>query len=158
MGKLAERLKQLPQASRIYKLKELPTLLAESSQIARLYILLTDFDFIEAKISELGPQPLIEDYDLAFTPDILNSEEWVKSKGENLRIIQSALRLSAHILEQNKMQLAGRLWGHLMPFDVPEIKGMLEQGSGKANCTLVTPIDTYPNSSRGSFAAYFRRT
>ncbi|MEG4352666.1 hypothetical protein QUA74_23380 [Microcoleus sp. LAD1_D3] len=52
MGKLAERLKQLPQGSRIYKLKELPTLLAESSQIDRLQILLTDFDFIEAKVSE----------------------------------------------------------------------------------------------------------
>ncbi|MEG5238036.1 hypothetical protein QUB77_27875, partial [Microcoleus sp. AT9b-C3] len=140
MGKLAERLKQLPQASRLYKLQVLPKLLSDSSRVTNLYILLTDFDFIEAKISELGPQPLIEDYDLAFTPNILNSEEWVKSKGENLRIIQSALRLSAHILEQNKMQLAGRLWGHLMPFDVPEIKVMLEEAEARQIAPWLRPL------------------
>jgi len=127
MGRLAERLKQLPQGSRIYKLKALPKLLAQASQVDRLYILLTDFDFIEAKISELGPQPLIEDYDLAFTPDILNSGEWVKSKGDNLRIIQSALRLSAHILEQDKTQLAEQLLGRLLSYKGPEIQVMLEQ-------------------------------
>jgi hypothetical protein len=37
MGELAERLKQLPQGSRIYKLKELPSLLADASQVDRLY-------------------------------------------------------------------------------------------------------------------------
>ncbi len=79
MGKLAERLKQLPQGSRLYKLQVLPKLLSDSSQITNLHILLTDFDFIEAKISELGLQPLIEDYDLAFTPDILNYKYWVNN-------------------------------------------------------------------------------
>ncbi|MEG4346646.1 WD40 repeat domain-containing protein [Microcoleus sp. A003_D6] len=138
MGRLAERLKQLPQGSRIYKLKALPKLLAQASQVDRLYILLTDFDFIEAKISELGPQPLIEDYDLAFTPDILNSEEWVKSKGENLRIIQSALRLSAHILEQDNTRLTAQLLGRLSPLEASEIKPLLEQAAKQ--CQLHTKL------------------
>ena len=144
MGRLAERLKQLPQGSRIYKLKALPKLLAQASQVDRLYILLTDFDFIEAKISELGRQPLIEDYDLAFTPDILNSEEWIKSKGENLRLIQGALRLSAHVLEQDKTQLVGQLLSHLLYFDTPEkldiqrFRQQVKQG-GKTYLRCLTP-------------------
>ncbi|MEG4006325.1 hypothetical protein QUA23_09535 [Microcoleus sp. Pol1C5] len=47
MGKLAERLKQLPQGTRIYRLRDLPKLLVESSQLDRLHTLLLDFDFIE---------------------------------------------------------------------------------------------------------------
>lgn len=127
MGKLAERLKQLPQGSRIYRLQVLPKLLSDSSQVTNLYILLTDFDFIEAKVSELGVQLLIEDYDLAFTSDILNSEELSKSKGDNLKIIQNALRLSAHILVQDKTQLAGQFLGHLLFSDAPDILKILEQ-------------------------------
>jgi hypothetical protein len=127
MGKLAERLKQLPQGTRIYRLRDLPKLLVESSQVDRLHTLLLDFDFIEAKVSALEPQPLIEDYDLAFTPDLSTSREEVNRNADNLRLIQGALRLSAHILEQDKTQLAGQLLSRLLSYKAPEIQAMLEQ-------------------------------
>jgi len=110
MGELAERLNRLPPGSRIYRLQVLPNLLANASQVDRLYNLLTNFDFIEAKVYELGSQPLIEDYDLASAPDVLLSGE----KADSLRLIQSALQLSAHVLERDKTQLAGQLLGRLL--------------------------------------------
>lgn len=107
MGKLAERLKQLPKGQRIYRLQVLATLLAESSQVDRLHTLLTDFDFIEAKVFELGSQPLIEDYDLVFNPGLVSSKGRLQQNTDNLKLIQGALRLSAHVLEQYKTQLVG---------------------------------------------------
>jgi hypothetical protein len=40
-----------------------------------LYNLLSDFKYIDTKISALGSQPLIEDYDLAFNADLITFEE-----------------------------------------------------------------------------------
>lgn len=50
-----------------YTLEFLPANLTEDGEIEELYIVLTDFEFIGAKIDEpkLGPQRLIEDYNLA---------------------------------------------------------------------------------------------
>ena len=140
MSEIGNQLASLPPEKRDYALKHLPTHIAKAGRGKQLHRWLTDFDFIEAKVSALGPQPLIDDYDLAFNSDILNSENWVKNKGDNRRIIQSALRLSAHILEQDKTQLAGRLWGHLMPFDVPEIKVMLEQAEARQIAPWLRPL------------------
>ncbi len=127
MGKLAERLKQLPQGQRIYRLQVLATLLAESSQVDRLHTLLTDFDFIEAKVFELGSQPLIEDYDLAFNSELLTSAQGLKQNTDNLKLIQGALQRSAHILNQDKIQLAGQLLGRLLSGNAPKIQPILEQ-------------------------------
>jgi len=127
MSDLKRRLANMSPSKRREALQSLPRYLAEASEAQRLQSLLSNFEFIDAKVSALGPQPLIEDYDLAFTSDILNSEDWVKNKSDNLRRIQGALRLSAHILEQDKTQLAGQLLGRLLSYKAPEIQVMLEQ-------------------------------
>jgi WD40 repeat protein len=125
MGKLAESLNRLPAGSRLYRLQTRPQLLAQSGQAERLFELLTDFVFIEAKVShpDIKLQELIEDYDRAFERRVGISGE----KAETLRLIQGAIRLSAHILDKDKTQLAGQLLGRLMSFEVPEIHTMLEQ-------------------------------
>ena len=107
---------------RDYALKYTPSHLAKAGQVKQLYRCLTNFDFIEAKVSALGIQPLIEDYNLALNPDLLLSEE----QAHTLGLIQGAVRLSVHILEEDKTQLAGQLWGRLLSFEVPEIQAMLE--------------------------------
>ena len=78
---------------RLYALETLPGHLAESVQGEKLHQLLTDFDFIEAKLDAVGVQPLIEDYDLARVSDVLLSE----GQTESLKLIQGAIRKSAHI-------------------------------------------------------------
>lgn len=92
MGKLAENLKKLSPEKQVYSLQFMPELLAQSSRYDRLYILLADFDFIEARILKVGTQHLITDYDLFFTPDAMKSEHWSEIKGQKLRAIQEVLR------------------------------------------------------------------
>jgi WD40 repeat protein len=104
-------------------LQILPKILGAAAQADRLHHLLTDLDFIEAKVSAVGPQPLIEDYDLAFKPGILLSE----NKANSLRLIQAVLRLSAHILTEEKTQLAQQLLGRLLSCEVPRVQLVWEQ-------------------------------
>ncbi|MBD0309891.1 MAG: hypothetical protein ICV80_17835, partial [Microcoleus sp. T1-bin1] len=118
MSKFKERLGKQSPKKRLYTLETMPGHLAQSVQGERLHQLLTDFDFIEAKLDALGVQALIEDYDLARISDVLLSE----GQTETLRLIQGGIRKSAHILEKDKTQLAGHLWGRLVDFEMPQIQ------------------------------------
>ncbi|MEG4171731.1 hypothetical protein QUA11_29755, partial [Microcoleus sp. S13_D1] len=102
----------------------------------RYYRWLTDFGFIEAKLKLLGVQPLIEDYDLGRNADMLLSEQ----QTETLRFIQGAIRKSAHVLEMDKRQLAGQLLGRLLDFEMPEIRGMLEQAKQWKGSPWLRPL------------------
>lgn len=113
MSNLKERLANMPSAERRDTL-EMPIYLANAREAKRLQSLLTNFDFIDAKIShkEFGVQPLITDYDLALQPDIEISEE-IK---DNLKLIQSAIRMSANVLTDDPSQLPSQLLGRLISY------------------------------------------
>lgn len=113
MSDLKARLTNMPPAQRRDTL-EMPSYLAEHGEAKRLQSLLSNFDFIDAKIyyKEFGLQPLITDYDLAFQPDIEISEE-IK---DNLRLIQGAIRMSANILTDDPSQLPSQLLGRLISY------------------------------------------
>ena len=100
----------------------------KSSDLKKYYKVLTDFDFINAKINhfEFGVQSLIEDYYLINDSELLNNPEYNPEQVTTLKLIQGALRLSAPILVKDKMQLAGQLWGRMQHFAVLEIQAMLE--------------------------------
>ena len=85
-------------------------------------------------------QRLIEDYDL-----VGGNNEKVRT----LKLIQGALRLSAHILVKDAKQLAGQLSARLQSFDVPEIKSLLQQISEAQNGCLIslTPSLSPPNGN-----------
>src|SRR2546426_227203 len=114
---------------RLYTLRDLPAHLAEADEVEHLRSLLTTFDYLQAKIGTLtlGSQLLIDDYDLACIPKSGVSVENSKSLSDPLRLIQDAIRLSAHILVLETMQLAGQLLGRLLSEEAPEIQGLLEQ-------------------------------
>ncbi|WP_373535292.1 WD40 repeat domain-containing protein [Microcoleus sp.] len=113
MSDLKARLANMPPAKRRDAL-EMPIYLANAREAKRLQSLLTNFDFIDAKIShkEFGVQPLITDYDLALQPDIEISEE-IK---DNLKLIQDAIRMSANVLADDPSQLPSQLLGRLMSY------------------------------------------
>src|SRR4028118_2298071 len=117
MGKLKDGLARMSAEKQSYTLETLPSSLAERSKGQRLHQLLTDFDFIEAKLKLLGVQALIEDYDLTRNSEVLLSQE----QSETLRLIQGAIRKSAHVLGQHKTQLAGQLLGRLLPYEITKI-------------------------------------
>jgi len=121
--------------------------------LEKYFQLLTDFNFLAEKIHHpvFGLQALIEDYDLVEDPPqppllrgeniSLNSE-----KVKTLKRVQGALRLSAHILANDKTQLVGQLWGRLQGFDVPEIQQLLSQAKQSKTTGLrpLTPSLTSP--------------
>ncbi|OUL31311.1 hypothetical protein BV372_20330, partial [Nostoc sp. T09] len=76
--------------------------------------LLYDFRWLQAKLENININALLADYDFL-------------SEDENLQLIQSALRLSAHILNEDKQQLAGQLLGRLLGFERSEIQRLLTQ-------------------------------
>jgi len=63
--------------------------------------LLLDFPWLQAKLEVTDANALIADYD--FFAD-----------GEDLHLVQGAIRLSAHILANDKTQLAGQLLGRVL--------------------------------------------
>ncbi|PHM08873.1 hypothetical protein CK516_18190, partial [Nostoc sp. 'Peltigera malacea cyanobiont' DB3992] len=116
------------------------------------YKRLTDFNFIDAKIkhSDFGVQSLIADYDLINDSELLNNSEYNPEQVKTLKLIQGALRLSAHILVKDKMQLAGQLWGRMQHFAVPEIQTMLEVAKQQQVLPWLRPLTSNLISPGGS--------
>ncbi|MEG4867168.1 MULTISPECIES: hypothetical protein [unclassified Microcoleus] len=137
MSKLGVWLAQQSQGDREYFLKYQPRDFVQVLQEFNRYCAwLTDFGFIEAKLEFLGVQALIDDYDLARISDVLLSEE----QTETLKLIQRAIRKSAHILDKDKTQLVEHLWGRLLDFEMPQIQGMLEQAKQWKDCPWLRPL------------------
>ncbi|MDC0840406.1 hypothetical protein POG23_22350, partial [Limnoraphis robusta] len=138
MTSFIERLNKLYPEKRRYALEEIPKHLVNTAQTARLHQVLTDFDFMQAKLAECGVQALIEDYDLAMSSDVLLNPE----QTETLQLIAGTLRLSAHILASDKTQLAEQLWGRLLSFENPEIVALLEQAKQAQKKPWFCPLTT----------------
>lgn len=112
MSEFAKKLaKQTPDMQRAY-LKKLPYSQAEAGKTEKFYKTLTKLDFLEAKVSKLGVQSLISDYDLATNSNLLLSEDQV----DTLRLIQGAIRMSANVLTDDPSQLPSQLLGRLMSY------------------------------------------
>lgn len=143
MPSFNERLRALPREQRHYTLSYLAMELVEARQSELLLRLLTTFEFLHAKVVELEPQLLIDDFDLAFVLGLADHED-------GLRLIQAALRLSAHVLIEDPAQLAGQLIGRLVSFPAPEVQDLLAQaGQWKSAPWLrpLSPILTPPGGS-----------
>uniref|UniRef100_A0A8J6ZM29 PQQ-binding-like beta-propeller repeat protein n=1 Tax=Desmonostoc muscorum LEGE 12446 TaxID=1828758 RepID=A0A8J6ZM29_DESMC len=116
-----------------------PYNLVSSGNLEKYYQTLTDFEFLTAKINhpEFGVQALIEDYDLIDDAEALNNPKKVKS----LKLIQGALRLSAHILVTDKQQLASQLQGRLLHQKTSEeIQALLTQIKQKITTPWLCPL------------------
>ena len=96
--------------------------LVEVGHKEELCKLLLDFSWIQVKLESTDVNLLISDYN--HLPD-----------DHILRLVQGAIRLSAHILTKDKSQLSGQLLGRMQSFHEPEIQSMLEQA-----CTSKEPI------------------
>jgi WD40 repeat protein len=121
----------------------------KSGHLEKYYQLLTDFNFLAEKINhpEFGVQALIEDYDLIDDSEVLTHQEYKPESVKTLKLIQGALRISAHILAEDRTQLAEQWWGRMQCFDVPEIQAMLEQAKQSKTAWLrpLTPSFSTPD-------------
>jgi WD40 repeat protein len=100
------------------KLSELPFQQTYGHLWDELKSLLTDFEFLYAKVSAVGPQPLIEDY---------NEANIAGYRGQDLSQMQKALEISAHVLNEDENLLWSQLHGRLMNTNQPEIQSMLSK-------------------------------
>ncbi|MBD2737435.1 hypothetical protein H6H03_26725, partial [Nostoc paludosum FACHB-159] len=143
MGKLAEKLAAMKPDYRRSFLKNYASLQVELENLEKYYAILTNFDFITAKINhpEFGVQPLIDDYDLIDSEETLNYSEYNFEKVKILKLIQGALRLSAHVLVTDKQQLASQLHGRLLNQQMPEkIQALLAQIKQKTTTSWLCPL------------------
>ncbi|MBW2647649.1 MAG: hypothetical protein JRE23_16040 [Deltaproteobacteria bacterium] len=101
--------------------------LVEAGREEELQRLLFDFDWIWAKLTATDVNSLIANYDYL-------------SDDSDLRQVQGATRMSAHVLARDKTQLAGQLLGRLQSFDVPEIQSMLKQARGWEGDVWLCPL------------------
>jgi WD40 repeat protein len=88
---------------------------------------LLDFNYLEAKLAATDANALIADYD------------YLPHDGD-LRLLKSALRLSAHVLARDVIQLANQLIGRLLGSGKPDIQDLLRQVCEKAPCPWLRPI------------------
>jgi len=124
---------QLPE-NRLHLLRHQPSYFAKGREVQRLVAWLTDFGFLQQKLEAVGVVALINDFDLALG---LGGEQ------EALRLIQGALRLSAHVLDKdNSKQLVSQLWGRLLSFSQPEVVALLKQAQQGQEKPWFRPLTT----------------
>ncbi|MCP4544671.1 MAG: hypothetical protein GY832_46820 [Chloroflexi bacterium] len=110
-----------------YGFRHLPRHLAHSGRVEKLREMLCDFDWLQAKLDVVNVDALLVDY------DHLPEET-------ELHMVQNALRLSAHILAQDKTQLAGQLMGRLLTFEQTEIQSMLARARKYEGAPWLRPL------------------
>jgi len=95
-----------------YGLRHLPAHLHQVGHDRALWTVLSDFNFLQAKLEATDTSALVADYEYL-------------QQGVDLRLVQSAIQLSAHVLARDRRQLAGQLTGRLLGNPAPVIQGLL---------------------------------
>jgi WD40 repeat protein len=111
----------------VYTLRHLPGHLHQVGRDRDAQSVLLNFDFLQAKLEAAGPNKLIADYD--FLP-----EDTV------LQLVQSAIRLSAHVLMRDDHQLGSQLIGRLLGDPAADIQALLEQAVQSTSWTWLRPL------------------
>jgi WD40 repeat protein/tRNA A-37 threonylcarbamoyl transferase component Bud32 len=105
-------------------------LLAHLHLVGRDHILCTvlkDFSFLQRKLDGTDASALIADYDYL-------------SSDADLRLVQSAIRLSAHVLARDRRQLAGQLTGRLLSNPAPVIQVLLKCAAESKSWPWLRPL------------------
>ncbi|WP_052754371.1 WD40 repeat domain-containing protein [Calothrix sp. 336/3] len=123
-------------------LGESPRLLLDGGEIHKCCDLLSNYDFIEAKINHFlfGVQAAIEDYELIENEKLGNKQGYNPETLKDLKLIKEALRLSAHVLNQDTKQLPGQLTGRLLPFEEQVTIQKLFQQISQTEITWLRPL------------------
>jgi WD40 repeat protein len=120
-----------------YAWRWLPYHFVEAHREGELRALLLDFEWLQAKLRAIDATSLLSDYDF-FPHD------------DALRLLQGAIRLSAHVLGADKTQLAAQLLGRLPPDGPLAIRELREQAlrwRGAPWLRPLRPLLTAPGES-----------
>jgi WD40 repeat protein/serine/threonine protein kinase len=111
----------------LYCLRHLAGHLHEVDRDQDLRHALLNFDFLQTKLDALDANALIADYE--YLPD-----------DPDLQRVQSAIRLSAHVLTRDRRQLAGQLTGRLLGNRASAIQALLRQAGERTRLPWLRPL------------------
>jgi WD40 repeat protein len=124
----------------------LPYHLAQANQTDDLLHLLTEFIFLEYKISTLSLQQLVEDYIFANNLGLNISEDDHKI----LQLIRQILQQSSHVIAKDKTQLPEQLFGRLVYQNSHLIRKLLDQAKASKQNSWLRPLEPSLISSKGA--------
>ncbi|MEB3830228.1 NB-ARC domain-containing protein, partial [Phormidium sp. CCY1219] len=87
--------------------------LPQAHSPGKIRALLLDFRWLQAKLNATDTKALLADFPAA------GGEAATVEAQNAIALVESAIRNSAHVLEADKTQLAGQLWGRLLSFVPP---------------------------------------
>jgi WD40 repeat protein len=108
-------------------LRHLPAHLHQVARDQFLSTVLQDFHFIQAKLEATDASSLIADYD------------YLPAKSD-LRLVQLAIQLSAHVLARDYRQLGSQLIGRLLGTAVPDIQALLKGVAENITWPWIRPL------------------
>jgi len=111
--------------------------LVEAGRKDELQRLLFDFEWLQAKLVATNVNSLIADYDFL-------------QEDQQPRLVQGAIRLSAHVLARDKTQFAGQLLGRMQSFRESGIQSMLKQARGWVGDLWLCPLTASLTPSGGT--------
>jgi WD40 repeat protein/serine/threonine protein kinase/endogenous inhibitor of DNA gyrase (YacG/DUF329 family) len=110
-----------------YCLRHLPAHLHQVGRTQFLSTVLSDFHFIQAKLEATDAGALIADYD------------YLPAKTD-LRLVQLAIQLSAHVLTRDYRQLGSQLIGRLLGTAAADIQALLKSAAENTNWPWIRPL------------------
>jgi WD40 repeat protein/serine/threonine protein kinase len=128
--------KRAPSKVPLYALRHLPSHLHQVGRTEEARAVLFDFQFIQAKLEVTDANALIADY-----------EHWTDEA--DLQLVESAIRLSAHVLARDSRQFAGQLTGRLLGTQLTSIQALLQRAAEKNAGVWLRPLTPSLPEPRG---------
>jgi WD40 repeat protein len=114
-----------------YFFQFLPYHFSQAGRVENVKDLFLDFLWLRAKLDATDVNTLFGDYSIL---------DLVQEQNRPFALIQSALQLSAHVLSQDKSQLAAQLMGRLLDFDLTETQSLLDSVNTHQDASWLRPL------------------
>ncbi|HET7802081.1 MAG TPA: DUF4062 domain-containing protein [Humibacillus xanthopallidus] len=134
-------------------LAELPFQLARAGRIEQALTLLTDGDFVSAKVGETGPSTLVDDID-----EVSRRCDPASPQAATLTALREALLLSMTAVTREPAQLAGQLTGRLLTASDPHLSGLVSSLAHRASGAWLRPLTASLTPPGGELTRILRGT
>lgn len=134
-------------SANLRKLTEWPFQLGGAKDWRILSQILSDFCFLNAKVSALGTEAVIEDFDLLedANDDVSSDVDY-----ESLKNLQACLRLASGVLSEDAGQLPAQLHGRLAARKSPLLRGLLKEAIVRTSKPWLRPLSASLVSTGGA--------
>ena len=134
-------------SANLRKLTEWPFQLWGAKDWRLLSQTLSDFRFLNAKVSALGTETVIEDFDLL---DDANDDASSEVDYESLKNLQACLRLASGVLSEDAGQLPAQLHGRLAARQSPLLRSLLKEAIVRTSKPWLRPLSASLVSTGGA--------